>query len=160
MYKRQSGNRVKEPILVEVANKTINLFTGETELDLINTSFGLNTRYGLISPSSKIAHGLSNTQFIIKESYGKVSNEWQKWKDLIGANVKVRDKDWTLVGTGKLQKVEANRITVDSDLGFIPTLDMVMTLDSYDSQSPEIKLVYAFMNKADFADGKPPYQIL
>jgi hypothetical protein len=161
---KEGGTRAGAPRLFEVENRTFDTAAAKSKIDLIDTNFSNDTRFGTWSPSSYISKDatLQNT-FIIKPSfhtdrYG--ANEWRKWEPLIGASVRVRNADFTIIGTALLQSVSGNSITVNANLGFLPLEDYLLELDIYDNQPDEIKLVFGFWSDDinNFADGGTPYQ--
>lgn len=159
---KQGGTRAGAARLFQVDNKSMNL-KGDITLKLTDTNFAVSTRYGTISPASLVKSGSSNTTFVIKESFRSIfgANEYKKWEFLIGASIKVRNASYSTSGTGILESVVGNTITLESSLGFTPSADMVMELDVYDNQPARVKLVYAFFSDGsnNFADGGIPYEL-
>ena len=152
------------PRFFEVQNKTLNIKTGDVKIDAVDTNFNGAARYGLISPSSLVATGISTTEFVIKESYSARFGafEYRKWKNLVGASVRVRSADFTTVDDTVITSASSNTITVSPALSFTPSADMIMELTAY--SDPDVndttKLLYAHMKNSAFADGKPQYQML
>jgi hypothetical protein len=155
-----TGTRSGGTKLMEVINKTLDFKTGKVSIDVLNTAFETDDRYCLMSPSSRVKSGSSQTQFIIKESFSADfgSNEFLKWTGLLGANVIVRNSDWSIVGQSTLLRLSGNLVTLSSNLGFVPTEDMVFEFDVYDNQPSFIKSVFGFMtDDPTFPDGGNPY---
>lgn len=147
----KSGTRSGSARLFEIENKTMNLKTGEISLDLVDTNFNLDARYGLMSPASKVKAGISGTQFVIKPSPNQRAqfgvNEFKKWDNKIGASLLVRNDDFSVSGIAALQSVSSNTLTVSTDLGFTPAEDYVVELSPYTNQAALITNLYAFMNQ-------------
>ena len=146
-------------------NKTLNIKTGDVKVDAVDTNFNGAARYGLISPSSKIATGVSTSEFVIKESFsGKFSAfEYRKWKNLVGASILVRSADFVTFDDTVITSASSNTITVSPPLSFTPSVDMIMELTKYSDMdvTDTTKLIYVHMqNNATFADGKSQYQML
>ena len=160
---KQGGTRAGEPRLFQVDNKAIDFRTGQPILKVVDTNFDKDSRFGTISPASKVNAGVSNTQFTIKESFSSVfgTNEFKKWEDLDGASIRVRNADYSVDGSAVLDNISGNTITLASSLGFTPASDYIMELDVYDNQPDNVKLVYAFWSDGanNFADGGLPYQL-
>jgi len=158
------GTRQKPQKFFEVINKSMNLRDGSVTLSITDTSFDATRRYGLISPSSKVANGLSATQFVIKPSYSQKygPDEFRKWDKYIGAYVKVHSEDHSVIGYSYISAVNGNTITVDPGLGFTPPADYIMEFGDYDMQPDLVKLIYTFMSDGtnNFADGRPPYLMI
>ena len=157
---RQGTGNVR---LFEVENKSYNLRTGGVTVDLLDSNFSADSRFGLYSPASFIKSASSQSKFVIEPSFLTTRfgvNEWQKWVSLIGASIKVRNSDYSVEGTALLSSLTGNEITLDSDLGFVPAAGYIMELDVYDNQPDSIKLVFAFWSDGsnNFADGGIPYQ--
>lgn len=150
------------PRFFEVQNKTLNIKTGDVKVDAVDTNFNGAARYGLISPSSKIATGVSTSEFVIKESYsGKFGAfEYRKWKNLVGASVRVRSEDFTTVDDTVITSASSNTITVSPPLSFTPSVDMIMELTAY--SDPDVtditKLIYGYLSP--LTGGDDPYQML
>jgi hypothetical protein len=150
------GGKVK---LMEVQNKIQDNRTGIVTLDLVNTSFGVEDRYGLISPCSKIKSAVSASQFVIEQSFRMAIPEGQKWEEFVGAAVVVRSVNYSTSSTSFIGSVVGDTITLTAPLSFTPTAGMLMELDIYDNQPTKVKLYFGFMSDGDndFADGEPPY---
>jgi hypothetical protein len=158
----QTGDRFGEPRLFECTNKSLDIKTGDVRLELTDTNFDKDARYGLISPSSNIKSGTDGLTFLIEETgnseFGK--NEFKKWEDFIGAAIEVRSPDFTVRGFSTLKSIAGNTISMDTDLGFTPLAGYIMLFDEYDKQPDTVTVIYGFMNDAAFADGKPQYFML
>lgn len=154
----RTGTRSGESRLMEVVNKKLG-FKGEVTVDLVDTNFDNDSRFGLISPSSKIKSATDGKNWVIKESFGSRFgiNEFQKWENLIGAQVRVVSPDYTTRdGNAKLVGISGNSIEVETDLGFTPQADDIMLYSKYSDQvSSEVKLVFVHLSDGtnDFGDG-------
>ena len=155
------ATRQKPPALFEVSNKSLNYKTGEVTIDLVDTAFDENARYGLYSPSSLIKSGISPTQFVIEASFGKTfgTAEFQKWQRYPECMVIVKSPDGTTrYAVAELQSANSNTITVTPALGFTPLAGDIMELAPYDVATAQIKLIYAFMSP--LTGGDPPFLML
>jgi hypothetical protein len=161
----REGNRTKEPALMEVSNRTIDIANGEVSIDIVDTNFETASRYALFSPSSFILHAASQKQFTITSSFASRfgDNEFRKWEKWIGAAILVRSPDSTTrYAWSYLVSVAGNNITLQNNLGFTPQNGDIMELYKYVEQTDDVKLVWGFMadDPPGFADGKTQYQML
>lgn len=156
-----TGTRNGESRLFEVVNKSINLKTGDISLNIVDTSFDKDARYGLISHSSFIKSASSTTQFVIKPSFNTDTygeNEFKKWEPYVGASVVVRSSDYSVSDVAIIKGISGNSIQLETALSFTPLADYIMELSTYDDQPDNVKLVYTFMtDNATFSDGKVQY---
>lgn len=157
------GDRERPSQFWEIVNREFNL-KGEVTVDLVQTNYQSTNRYGLISPASKILSATTTT-LIIKESYQSVlgSNEYQKWENYIGANIRVRNASFTVTGLTKIVSINSNVITVSPALSFTPLTDYIMEFSDYDEQDLDLVLLtYVHITDDDnpFADGGEPYRII
>lgn len=158
-----TGTRTKGADLYFVKNKTINFKTGEVTLDLLDSGFSNDGRYGLISPASYIVAATSATVFEITSSFASVYgvNEGQKWERFIGETVRVRNTDFTNNSTSTLTNVSGNTITVSPALSFTPSANDILEFAHYNSMSDNVNRVYVFMrDAAPFDDGTELYQMI
>ena len=161
------GDRNPEPKFYEVINKSINLRTGEIVLSLIDTNYSTQSRYGLISPASKIKNGLSETEFIIEPSfntdlYGQ--NEGKKWQRFVTREhtlmITVRSPDGARYAVAAVEAIQGNLVRLKSSLGFTPQSGDLMELAPYSHHSELIKSLYTFMSDTEFQDGKDQYRMI
>jgi hypothetical protein len=105
-----SGTRSGPLKLMEVLNKTIDNKSGEVSIDLVNTVFGVNDRYGLISPSSKVGTGSTTTKIILQKSWSTrpFEKESKKWNGYLDQTVIVHSEDWSTVYVTKLRGFDTN----------------------------------------------------
>jgi predicted transcriptional regulator len=158
----QSGTRSGAQRVFQIINKTLDFKTGKITLGLVDTNFASNTRYGLISPVSKIKSATSGTTFVIEQSYNSVYgvNEYLKWQRFGRIKVKVRNDSGSTSGTAWITGFSGNTVFLETTLGFTPSPGMIMELDEYNNATDEIKFLYAFMSDVTFADGKEIYKMI
>lgn len=160
------ANRDKPALLMEVINRDVDIKTGSVKLDLIDTSFDINARFGLISPCSLISSVISTTKFVITYTtapsvYGNA--EYRKWNGLKEPGVTIRNLDFTDVHYTKIINIASNTITIQTAPSFAVTPgDYVMEFSPYSNANTttEQKLVYAYFTDGsnDFpSDGGKPY---
>jgi len=160
------GNRARPVQLWEIINREFNL-KGEVTVDIVQTNYDSTSRYGQISPASKLASG-TTTQLIIKQSYQSRlgGSEFRKWTNHVGAQIRVRNAAFTISGLSTITAINANVISLGVALGFTPLVDYIMEFAEYDNQtnveSEKVKLVYGFATDGtnNFGDGGTPYLII
>jgi hypothetical protein len=165
LVNRVDFDRDRPAKLMEVLNKSTDIKTGKTTIDLIDTAFDVNAKYGLISASSKIVSISAQNKFTIGPriaglKYGP--NEYRKWNQLINPRIKVRRADWSLVDDSIITNVNSNTITLQTNISFALQVGDIMELSNYSTVgvTDAVKLIYAFWSDGtnDFPDGAPPYQ--
>lgn len=132
----ETGNRQGQIKIVEVINKTQDNKTGQTKLDLVNTTYGVNDRLGFISPASIVAPGSTTTKIRIKKSYGTLAfdNESTKWRDHYGQNILVHSEDWTQQAVVTLLSIDSSDpegMQVDPPLPFTPAEGFIVRIPNY-----------------------------
>ena len=164
-----TGTRTQsEARIWEIVNKSFDVRKGLVSLDVVDSNFDRDIRFGLVGPCSRIKVGISTTQFVIEETGNSVfgSNEFRKWEDFIpgvttaGTGLRIHSVDNSITAFTTLSAVSGNTITVDPALPFTPAAGYFMDVGLYDSASVEFNLLYTFMSDAVFADGKPQYVML
>lgn len=158
-----SANRNKEPLLMEVVNKSVDIKNGKARLDLVATAFNIDARFGLISPASKIERVVSGTKYVISylfaESPTYGPSEYRKWENLTNPKVVIRSEDFSDSHTTTLVSATSNTIEVASAPAFSVSQGYVLEFAPYSDCTAEQKLIYAFLTNGalDFPDGEPPY---
>lgn len=108
-----NGTRDFEPRLMEVINKSMNIKTGDIKLTLLDTGFGLDGRYGVISPNSFLDSGSSTTKLYLKASFQTVldAQERRKWDNLVGEEIRVRSLDFSFSEVTRLVAFDSDSST-------------------------------------------------
>ena len=164
IYDSEKGTRDFGPKVFEVINKTVSIGQAKIKLDLLGTSFGLDGRFGVVSPASKVASGATKTKIPLKQSFGFNDQENKKWQDHIGATIRVHSNDWSYDETTVIRGFEAgeeNTMLVDA-LSVAPSEDDICDTTSYptvdNDQHTLIKDMYVFVDPtvpiASVADAK------
>jgi len=126
---------------MEVINKTLNNKTGDVSIDIVNTSFELTDRYGVISPSSKIGTGATNVKLPLKKSYGTklFQREIYKWEDYIGETVLVHSPDFTQSEESTISALgsDPDAMLVDPPLSFVPGENYIVDAPNYPTSTDE-----------------------
>lgn len=147
------GTRSGDTKVFEIMNKNHDQETSKITIDILNTAFSADARYGRIAPSSFLDSGSTATKLNFKKSYGTpfYRNENFKWKDYIGQDVRVYAPDFSLVEEVKLLAVNDGSLAVAS-LGFVPGEDYIVTAPNYNTDTdPNVhaywKAKHAYLSK-------------
>jgi len=135
----QTGEKNLPLKLYEVSNKSLNIEGGKVSLDIIESGFALDARFGVISPASNIDTGSTTIRVILKKTLdvGDVINERDKYVDYIGTQIRVRSQDYTFDETVIIESFDSlnnNAINI-SALSQAPLEDYVFELPLYDNIS-------------------------
>ena len=138
-----------KPRLMEVTNKSLMATTGRITLELTDTAFSLDGRYGVISPSSKIGSGTLST-LILKTSYASDDGlEFEKWIDYIGSPVRVYNSDFSfdeVVTLNGFDDSNLNKVLISPDFSQIPQEDWIMSTPDYDDCNDLQKLMHCSLD--------------
>jgi hypothetical protein len=122
----------------EVTNKSMNIKTGQVRLELLDTAFGVDGRFGTIGPSSQINSGATTTEIPLKRSYGTLLTpgqlEQQKWNDYVGQVVEVHSPDWTFTEKTTFigfDNINLDTMIVDPPLSVAPQEDYIVDTPTY-----------------------------
>jgi hypothetical protein len=163
------GNRQFQPRLFEVRNKDINLKTGEVSFELLDTGQDIDTRYGLMSPVSKIASVVSQSQFIITFMDNYPSrfglSEFRNWESIYniqdGIPIIIRNSAYTVSESAIISNINENVFTLSTPASLTLSEGLVIEFNGYNESSAQEKLVYAYMtDSATFDDGLEPYSMI
>lgn len=113
------GDREFRPRLFEIVNKFLDIKTGSSKLELIDTLYSTEgARFGIFSPSTIVGSGSSTTQIAITDSYSTVApaKEKEKWQDFVGEQILIHNEDFSYA--------EERTFT-----GFLPGNDYIMLVD-------------------------------
>lgn len=149
-----SGKRDIQTTLFEVNNRSLDLKTGVTNLQLISGVADPDKRYAVISPSSKITTGSTTTKLILKDSYGAIfpGNEGNKWTNYVGLPIRVHSSDFTfdeeVTFTG-FDPSTANALLVSPALSVTPSVDWIVDIAKYStSTDPNVNRLYKLIHAA------------
>jgi len=165
------GSRAFEPRLFEVRNRTLNLKTGDVELEMMDTGINIDTRFGLISPCSLIGSVVSTSQFVIKPSPLYPSkfglDEYRKWEAAIRIRepmaIRVHNEDYTVDEQLVVTDISENTFTLRDPATITLTEDLIVEFAPYDNPdtSNRQKLLYAYMtDDPTFGDGGNQYSMI
>jgi len=150
-----NGTRDFEPRLMEVINKSINLKGGPTPvtLTLLDTGFGIDGRFFVISPNSFIASGATTTNIPLKASFGTTAFEVEgaKWVNFVGQQIRVRNQGYTFDETVRFIQFlpgAPSTLVVSPALSSPPPEDFLVDLPDYaDSElQQKMKTIHGFID--------------
>lgn len=134
----KTGDRSLTAVMYEITNKSYNWRTGQIKLELTNTSFGIDVRYGTWSPSSLIGTGSTTSSVVITDSFGTESPriEKDKWDNYIGKQVRVHSADYSVSGLSFIDSFDPNdpyKMILNPALSFSPSSGYLVNIPSYDN---------------------------
>jgi len=130
------ASRDFQPRLMEVLNKSMDIKTGQIQLELVDTFFSGDARYGTYSPTSFVNTGATTTRIPLKESFGTTvttNEENFKWQQYIGETITVNNADFSIdektIFNG-FDPTNPNVMLVDA-LSFAPAEDLFVNAPQY-----------------------------
>lgn len=150
-----TGKRQFEERLVEVVNKQVNLTNGEISLELLETAYDLNARFGVISPSSIVGSGSTTTEIKLNLSYSSsvVYNyeyETEKWADYIGERLRVFNSTYSydeVVTITGIKSTNRNFLIVSPALPSAPSSGYNIEIPEYEANEDLLyKSLFTYFN--------------
>ena len=122
------------------------------QLQLLSTNYGLDGRFGVVAPSSKVGAGATTTSIPLKSSYGFASFEKNKWLQHFGSKLLIHTADWATEVEATLEGFDetAASTMVVSGLASPPSENMIIEIVNYDDDLVDEKLyktIYCYSNK-------------
>jgi hypothetical protein len=138
------GDRSFAPRVMEVVNKTFDV-KGRITIDLLDTSFSTNGRYGIVGPSS-YASSYADGLLVLKRSFTSIAGEQNKWVDYVSENIQVRDANFNFVSIVRLIGVSSGNpnALVISAPDITVNADYIVELAPYDSAGSISKAVHPY----------------
>lgn len=132
----ETGTRAGRTKLMEVRNKILDNKTGKVSVDLVNTVYASDDRFGLISPSSRTTVGSTASKLLLRKSWSTKSfqRESLKWRNYIGQDVIVCAPDYSLIYETTItgfDTAEPQGMLVDPPLPTPPGDDWVIKNPNY-----------------------------
>jgi len=135
------GNRNFQPRLMEVLNKELDIKTGRVKLELINSAFGIDGRYGTFSPTSLVGAGATTTRIPLKKSFGTPDNEQEnfKWQQYINETIVINNPDFSINEETRFLGFEASNpnTMIVEPLSFAPSEDLYVNAPQYPEIDPD-----------------------
>lgn len=154
-----NGLRGFSPRLCEVVDRKLDIKAARCSLTLVDTSYLLTGRYGIVSPSSIVGVSATASLIPIVASYGYENEEWEKWENFIGEDITVHSSDWADSYDTKLLGVNGDNTLVVETLPVSPTAGWVVDIQSYPQNTNandnfKLKNIFVFFNpKLDVVTG-------
>lgn len=130
------GSRTFIPRLLEIVNKDFDIINSKVRLDLLDTKFGLDGRFGVVSPSSLVAAGSSLTRIKLASlaSHPAGVPERNKWSDYFGLPLYMHNEDFSVEETGVLVGFDEtdNSKLVVSGFTITPVAGYIIESATYD----------------------------
>jgi hypothetical protein len=141
--------------LFEVIDRTYDVTNGNVKLTLLSgVGFDVNSRFGMISPSSNLDVGCTSTSLRLVPSFGQTStaNELAKWTSFFGLPIVVHNSDYSITGTStliSLSLTDPNALVISPALPFTPSAGDVLEVASYPTDTDpmtnaQYKSLYAY----------------
>lgn len=153
----KTGERNMGQQLMEVINRSIDLKSGQVQLQLLGGLQSLiSDRYATITPSSLVTTGSTTTKVRIVESFGAVfpAQEQNKWIDYKGYRITVRSEDYSVFEETTfidLDPSDNHALLVSPALSFTPPVDYIVDLAPYPTSTDPLnqqlpKLVHTYLD--------------
>lgn len=142
------GSRKFKVRVMEVVNKRMNPATGTVSLDLLNTAYSVDAKYGVVAPASLVAAGSTSSRLQIVRSFGTTSVRFEnyKWLTYIGQKVIVRAPDWSELYETTLRGFDESNphiMVVNPALPVSPQENWIIEIPPYpDSVDPAENVLY------------------
>jgi len=158
----QSGTRNGDSRLMQITNRILNIATGDVSLELVDTNFDKDVRFGLIGLTSSVKSATTTSIIIEAPPFSEPfpGQEGLKWALAVGTEVTVRNADFSTSDTTLIDSVVGNTINLETALSFTPSAGDIIELGGYDNQTDAMKLRYVAMSDVTFADGNPQYSMI
>lgn len=157
------GVRGLTPRLCEIVDKRMDIKTGKVDLTIVDTSYLVDGRFGIFSPSSILGSGSTTTSLVITDSFGTASPdiEKNKWQDYIGMDIVVHSANRATSYTSRILSFDPtnNYIMNIDEIAAAPPSGYVVSIENYPTNTNAddnrvYKNVFVFTNpKVDVASG-------
>lgn len=142
--------------LFEVIDRTYNVTEGTVSLKVLSgLGFDVNSRFGLISPSSNINSGSTSSTLRLLPSFGQttIAGEISKWSPFLGLPIVVHNQDFSITGTStlvSLDPLDPTALDITPPLGFTPATGFVLEIADYPTGTDKLvnsqyKALYAYI---------------
>ena len=132
--------------LYEVTNKSLNVKTGKIKLSLISSAFEIESRYVVVSLSSRVVTGSTDTRLIIEpiNDLGRFRSPTSQWEIFRGKNIRVRSKDYLDDDTVTFEIDPTNNaaLILDTPLSFTPSAGYIVEVPDYNDTDAGIDSEY------------------
>lgn len=156
--------------LFEVIDRQYNVTQGNVKLRVLSgLGFDINSRFGLISPSTQLADGGTTTSLRLMPSYGQstIAGELAKWTPYFGLPIVVHNRTYTDVGTATLvglDPLDPTALQITPALSFLPGTGYFLEIANYPTgtdktENSQYKALYTYLTPTiDITSGASPTQ--
>ena len=141
----ETGLRNQTVELFEIYNKSLDLKTGQITVSLLQTSFNIQARYAVFSPSSSISGATTTSLPLFPTSLTEeFSRETEKWEEFIGETVLIRTDDYTYFEETKIVGIDPqnNTVLIVDALPSSPPDNSIIEIPFYENTDPSINSNY------------------
>lgn len=123
--------------LFEVIDRNYNISAGNVKLKLMGgLGFSVDSRFGLISPSSQTNSGCTDSLIRLVPSYGQtdIAAEVAKWSMFQGLPIIVHNADYSVSGSSFITGIgnsDSTALSIDPPLAFTPASGMIVDINDY-----------------------------
>lgn len=146
----KTGETNLSPRIMEVTNRSFNFRTGQITLDLTDTAFEVEGRYGVISPSSILGTGSTTTELVLLESFSTPDTKLEKykWQNYVGQPIIIHSPDYSTSYTATITGFSPSNdaIMTVSGLSTAPAAGLIIDIAEYDTASALLKATHVFFN--------------
>lgn len=137
-----NGSRDFAPRIMEVTNSSLNIVDGRLQLELTDTAYELDGRYGVISPSSNIGTGSTQRRIVIENSFSTpdFGAERIKWADYVNQKLIIHSEDWSFQEEATLLEIDVasgNVLVLQEDLSISPPAGYIVDINIYPDNADE-----------------------
>lgn len=133
----ETGERNLGIQLFEVIDRQYNIVAGNVKLKLLGgLGFSLESRFGLISPSSRVEQGSTNSAIRVKPSFGQtdINVEVSKWTKFFGLPVEIHNDDYSFREQSTLVRInpsDSSAFDIEPPLSISPSENFLMNIAPY-----------------------------
>ena len=170
-----NGTRSFDARLMEVTERRINILNGSSSVTLIDTGFGLDNRFFLMSPVSPIkvigsGGGTFRNYIVFTNTIGQPL-EWTKWFKYRDFGFKIRIRGDGIIEDESIQEIltvqtvlETGQMLTVEEITSTNSGSKIVELAPYSDQTSEaveaMKKVFGWMSDTTFPDGGIQYQMI
>ncbi|MGL4556501.1 MAG: hypothetical protein ACRCV5_03295, partial [Afipia sp.] len=146
----KTGQTSLSPRIMEVTNRSFNFRTGQITLDLTDTAFEVEGRYGVISPSSVLGPGSTTTELVLTKSFSTPDTkaEKYKWQNYVGQPIVIHSPDYATSYTATITGFSPanDAIMLVADLATAPAEGLIVDVAPYDDATALLKATHVYYN--------------
>jgi hypothetical protein len=146
-----TGERQFKSRLMEVVNRSVDITNGGVTLELLESAYDVDSRFGIISLSSLLGAGSTITELVLKTGFdvGEFNFETDKWRDFIGQAVRARSDDYSFDEISTIKEIKGSNRTVlvlDTPLSAAPNENFILEIPEYPASGDLYKDLFVYFN--------------